>query len=1007
MAPQVIDLFRTSIDACQSGTHRSFDRCGGLDGWPYTAAMSNARRVQCPIIVGRDDLLEHFDELIAEANAGRGNAVFLTGRAGLGKTRLVRAAARKAEAAGLRVEGGSVAPQDHQVPLASIRELATSLRGDAQWGTLSEDLLAIDGRHDGDSLGARRLIVRTAADRILAGIDRPSMLVFQDLHWTDEMSLEVIGELARHVGDRPLLLVADYRADEFPADGIHREWRSRILGQRHADEIRLRPLTIDETGIATTLILGGELPAPRDVVEAVHERTNGIPLHIEELLAAVDDEARADGRRIREAHVPDTIGDAVLARLERLSPEAREVARAGAVIGRCFRPDVLAGVMDRQMVELEPAIQELAEAAILYPFQYVDGGYYDFRHQLLRDAIYDALPPSQLRRFHALAAEHVMSLEASSVVHASRHYDKAGLRSQAFRTSLTAADEASRISARQEAYELYQRAVANIPDDLPTLEKAHLFEAYSNAATAIEHNEDAEMAAIRGRQLYLEAGDPVKAAELQIAMFSVALRRGEPNENVRGHVAQALAEIAELQPSPEREGLRTWLTILDAECLFLALDVAAARERIIQARELATSLGDREALLDAEITLGRIDVIDGNYESGMRDGLRACREARDAGYESTGVTGYRNMALLAARIMDPQAAGAAITEGLQYADAIEQSHCRQMLAGTLALLEWGAGHWTEADARARQDLSDRGCRRGMIGGQDVLGLVALGQGRAEDARRWLEESLALGRRIGEVHLVLTPLWGLAETDLQEGKADAAAERCEEAWSLASASGERALFIPFVVTGARSFIAARRPDEAARWLTQAREFLAGWDSVAGAALSHAEGLVRLTAGSLSVAREAFERAIRGWEERGRAWEGVNARIDLAQCLMRMNRHVDAADALEQVNARAQEMGSPPLVARADEIARASRGRGHEKDPWRPLTVREFEVARLIAEGLTNAQIAEQLTVSPRTVSAHVEHILAKLGVGRRAEVAAWAAGIKTSPPSPVAAPAIAH
>jgi hypothetical protein len=235
----------------------------------------------------------------------------------------------------------------------------------------------------------------------------------------------------------------------------------------------------------------------------------------------------------------------------------------------------------------------------------------------------------------------------------------------------------------------------------------------------------------------------------------------------------------------------------------------------------------------------------------MRDGLRACREARDAGYESTGVTGYRNMALLAARIMDPHAAQAAIAEGLQYADAIEQSHCRQMIAGTLALIEWAAGHWDAADARARQDLSDRGCRRGMLGGQDVIGLVAMGRGRPDEARRWLNESQAAGRRIGEVHLMLTPLWGLAETDLQEGKAEAAAERCEEAYSIASGTGERALFIPFVVTGARSYIAARRPDEAEKWLAQAREFFAGWDSIAGAALSHAEGLVRL-AGRIAAA-----------------------------------------------------------------------------------------------------------------------------------------------------------
>jgi hypothetical protein len=268
--------------------------------------MSRVGPIQCPVLVGRDDLLQLFDQLIAEAQQGRGRALFLSGQAGLGKTRALRSAIRKAEAAGFRLEGGAVAPQDLQVPLASIREMATSMRGNAAFGTLSQDLLAIDGRHDGDALGARRMIVRSAAGRILEAIDRPTLLIFSDLHWADEMSLEVIGELARHAGERPLLILGDYRADEFPVDGIHREWRSRLLSQRHAQEVKLRRLTVEETATVVSLILGGDLPAPSDVVEAVHERTNGIPLHIEELLAALEDGARQDGRLIREASVPDT-----------------------------------------------------------------------------------------------------------------------------------------------------------------------------------------------------------------------------------------------------------------------------------------------------------------------------------------------------------------------------------------------------------------------------------------------------------------------------------------------------------------------------------------------------------------------------------------------------------------------------------------------------------------------------------------------------------------------------
>ena len=128
----------------------------------------------------------------------------------------------------------------------------------------------------------------------------------------------------------------------------------------------------------------------------------------------------------------------------------------------------------------------------------------------------------------------------------------------------------------------------------------------------------------------------------------------------------------------------------------------------------------------------------------------------------------------------------------------------------------------------------------------------------------------------------------------------------------------------------SYIAARRPDEAEKWLAQARELLRrlGLDRGCGAQPRRGPGSPGRWIARRPPARRSSG-AIRGWEDRGRAWEAVGARLDLAQCLIRMNRHVEAADVLEQANARAQEMGSPPLVARADEIAKPSRGRGREQ------------------------------------------------------------------------------
>ena len=956
-------------------------------------AMSHVGSVQCPIIIGRDDLLDLADRRLSEAADGHGRLVLLAGDAGVGKSRLLDAIRRKAGARGFIESDGAVAPQDLTVPAALIMDFARTVRRDPAFGSLGDDLLALQSDHKADALGSRRMFVMAVVDRIVAAVDRPVMLDFEDLQWADEISLEIVGELGRRGRDLPLFIVAAYRTEEHPPGSFFREWRARLINQRLAEEARLAPLTYDQTALMTTLILATGLPAPREVVAAVHERTDGIPLHIEELLGALPDEAKVDGRAIRDADVPETIEDAITARLAQLSPDALAVARAGAVIGRCFIPEVLAGIMDQPVTYLDEPLRELTERS------YLDGpgvrGLIDFRHQLLRDVLYRSVPAGELRRFHARAGEFGTALEGQSEIHSSAHFERAGLREQAFRAALAGAQAASRISGREEAYELFRRAIDNMPEDLPAGEQADLYHAFSDAAAAIERNEASTEAATRARQLYVEAGRPLDAAGALVSMTLLPARDGSPMTGRKEMVGQALAELSELPLSPDREQLRAMVLGARATDLFFASELDAAQADAEASRELAEACGDRESALDAALTLARIDIAKGNYDKGLVEGLRLARDARDAGYESVGVTGYRNLAIMAMRVFDQRSAQIALGEGLRYADAIQQSHCRQMMATTVALMHWSAGRWDEADETARQELVERGCRRGVVGSLDVIGLVAMGRGRTDEARRWLDESLATGRRMEEVQFILPPLWGLAEVELLTGRPAAATALCAEAADIAIRTGERALLIPFVVTGMRAWLASQRPDEAERWLERLRELLAGWDSVANPAIAHADGLVRLAAGSLSAARDALESAIRGWEERGRHWETAWARLDLAQCLLRSNRYGDAASLLAAVRSDAERLASEPLLQRADELARIGRGRGSLEEPWRPLTSREFEVARLIAEGRTNGEIATELSIATKTASAHVEHILAKLGVTRRAEIAAWVATVSAS------------
>jgi DNA-binding CsgD family transcriptional regulator len=273
-----------------------------------------------------------------------------------------------------------------------------------------------------------------------------------------------------------------------------------------------------------------------------------------------------------------------------------------------------------------------------------------------------------------------------------------------------------------------------------------------------------------------------------------------------------------------------------------------------------------------------------------------------------------------------------------------------------------------------------------------LGYVAVGRGEFDRARPLLEDALAVGRPTREAELILPPLWGLAELDLLEGRPHLAAAHAAEALALAESVGEGALLVPFLVTGARAFLADRRPEDARAWLDQAGVVVAAWETVARPGLDHADGLLRTAAGSTVGARESLEAAVRGWDAVGRTWESAWARLDLARCLARGNRVAAALEMLQEARAHAQRLGSAPLLARIDELARDVRGRHVDDEPWRPLTAREFEVARLIASGMTNGEIAAELSIATRTASAHVEHILAKLGLARRSEVAAWASRV---------------
>jgi DNA-binding CsgD family transcriptional regulator len=282
-------------------------------------------------------------------------------------------------------------------------------------------------------------------------------------------------------------------------------------------------------------------------------------------------------------------------------------------------------------------------------------------------------------------------------------------------------------------------------------------------------------------------------------------------------------------------------------------------------------------------------------------------------------------------------------------------------------VSWSEGKWDDAFRQGGHALSDAGAGASRNMAHWALGYVEAGRGRRREAEEHLLPALEYGRRAERLDLVLPGLWGLAEAALHAGDPAAAAARCDEALRAAQERGERLLIAPFAVTAVRSHQAAGAPDAAGRYLDELVGLTESMGEATRPAIQHATALIRLSEGSTVAARAALDGAMASWDARGRYWEALWARLDLAAALLRSSHFVAAMNLVQEVRAAAEPIGAAPLLARADQLARS-------------------------AEGLTNAELAGELSISPRTASSHVEHILAKLGVSRRAEIAAWATSV---------------
>jgi class 3 adenylate cyclase/predicted ATPase len=447
-------------------------------------------------LVGREEESELLLRRWSKAKTSEGQVVLLAGEAGIGKSRLTAALLERLATEPHTRLRYFCSPQHTDrafYPIIGQMERAAGLAHDdtpqarldkldvllAQTPTSIEDaalfadLLSLpnDGRYPALDLAPQQRRQRTL-DALISQVavltrSNPVLMVFEDAHWTDPSSLEVLGRVVDRIATLPVLLIVTFRPEFEPP------W----IGRPHVTALTINRLAQREVGAMIDRVVGNKLLSA-SIRQDIIERTDGIPLFVEEMTKAVlEAEGEGEARQVAATvpspalAVPASLHASLMARLDRLGA-AKEVAQIGAAIGREFSHALLASVVPKPRAELGSALDRLIEVGLLFRQGVPPHASYLFKHALVQDAAYGTLLREQRRALHARIAEALESqfpdIAESQPELLARHCTEAGLIEKAAGLWGKAGQQSLERSALVEAAEQLKRALGQIAALPPT-----------------------------------------------------------------------------------------------------------------------------------------------------------------------------------------------------------------------------------------------------------------------------------------------------------------------------------------------------------------------------------------------------------------------------------------------------------------------------------------------------------------------------------------------------------
>jgi DNA-binding CsgD family transcriptional regulator/tetratricopeptide (TPR) repeat protein len=930
-------------------------------------------------LIGRDSEIALLTGLVTAVSAGHGGSVLIEGEPGIGKSALVRAAVAGAPDAGCPVFWGAGDELGQALPLLPfldglrVREPSANPRRNAIVGLLRGEVAADRGTDVPAALAEQLLALVTEQCTT-----RPAILVIDDLQWADPASVTLWGRLARSARQVPLLLVGMMRPVPQREDLLALR---RVVGD--AARVPLTALTPAAVADLVAVLAGGK---PDGDLLRLADGAAGNPLYVTELLAAL---ARGSSLTITEAggvglasdSAPSSLSAAIADRLGFVAGPTREVLRAAALLGMEFAVPDLAIVLGRSVADLVPAVDEACAAGVLAE----SGTSLGFRHPLIRAALYEEMPTPVRAAWHrevgrALAeAGAPPDRVARQMVRAvgggagpAGSTDDAPMDEWTLnwlaRTADSLVGQAPGVAA-----ELLTWAVASSPAG-----SARRGWLESRLADALYRIGDAAAAERVASSALAQATEPDLVVDLH---WTLAQCR-----KLAGLFAECLATLDRALASPGLSARhRARLLVLAARTHFGAGEVEEAGRVAARALAAASEAADNWAMSWALHVLTIVATVQGR----MSDALPLFDRALTVTQTDPALTDLRlllqiNKAVTLGCLDQYEQAFAVARQARHLADQVGTAMRLAQAHGALGQFLFETGRWDDALAEVEtlpDNLKEPVAACGELG---ITAVICFHRGDIGAARRHLAAAVPHAKRVG--HRLLGSLALARSLDYEQ--AGALPEALAALTDGFGGNTEEIQEIEDLLADAVRLAVATGELRTAQALAGHAAALAAESEIPHrqANALYCRGLLDHDAPRLLAAADRYDAASRpllrakALEAAADEFVGIGDRSQARAAFTR---------ALEVYNSLGAAADAARLQAtfRAHGIRRGPRAKHRQaRSGWDSLTPTEIKIAAFVEEGLSNPEIAGRLLLSRRTIGTHVSHILKKLDVHSRTDIA---------------------